>query len=489
MSAVFFAPRRSLSATAPLLRNIAGPSITRSRTQTRSAATDAAAAAAAAAAPIVPMAINGELVPSSATEFVPVHNPATGALIAKTPLCTLSEMKDALDGCREAFQSWKRVSAPQRARIMHKFEGAIRDETERLSDVITMEQGKTSADAAGDIFRGLEVVEMSCGIPSLMMGETLPGLAAGVDTCSYRFPLGVCAGITPFNFPAMVPLWMWPYSTVCGNSFLLKPSERVPLTSIELWKLAKDCGLPDGVVNIIHGTHDAVNFICDEADIKAVSFVGGNGAGEHIYKRCSEMGKRAQCNMGAKNHAVVLPDADPATVVGALSGAACGAAGQRCMATSVAIFVGSSKQLIPRIVEEASKLKVGPGSDPTTAVGPVISAHARDKINTLIQSGVDQGATLLLDGRHPTVDPAYENGYWVGPTIFSDATTEMDIYRTEIFGPVLTCIAVDTLDDAIALSNRNPYGNGCAVFTESGRSARRYVMEIEAGQVGVNVPI
>jgi malonate-semialdehyde dehydrogenase (acetylating)/methylmalonate-semialdehyde dehydrogenase len=435
------------------------------------------------------MAVNGKLVESQSKDFFDVHNPATGELIARTPLCTQAEMTEACEGAKEAFKSWKTVAPSQRARVMHKLEGAIRDSTDDLCKVLTMEQGKTLADAAGDVFRGLEVVEMACALPSMLQGETLPGIANGVDTHSYRLPLGVCAGITPFNFPAMCPLWMFPYAVTCGNSFLLKPSERVPLTAMEIWKLAKDCGLPDGVMNVIHGTHDAVNFLCDAPDIKSISFVGGNAAGEHIYRRCAETGKRAQCNMGAKNHAVVLPDADPGTVIGALSGASVGAAGQRCMATSVAVFVGKAKDMIPGLVEASATLKVGPGTDAATAIGPLISKTAQTRVETLIQTGVDQGAELCLDGRKPSVAAEYKDGYWVGPTIFRGASTEMNIYKTEIFGPVLTCIEVDTFDEAIALSNRNQYGNGCAIFTESGANARKYISEIEAGQVGVNLPI
>lgn len=437
----------------------------------------------------VPMAINGKLVESKTDKWFDVHNPATGEVIAKTPLCTQAEMKEALEGNVEAFKSWRKVAPSQRARIMHKLEGAIRDSTPELAKIITMEQGKTLVDAAGDVFRGQEVVEMACALPSTLQGETLHGIANGVDCHSYRFPLGVCGGITPFNFPAMCGLWMWPVAVTCGNTFLLKPSERVPLTAMELWKLAKDCGLPDGVVNVIHGQHDSVNFLCDEPDVKSVSFVGGNAAGEHIYKRCAETGKRAQCNMGAKNHAIVLPDADPATVIGSLSGASCGAAGQRCMAISVAIFVGEAKKFIQPIADSAANLKVGPGTDDAVAIGPLISLAAKNRVEGLIQSGVDQGAELLLDGRNPSVPAGYENGYWVGPSVFRGVSTDMDIYQIELFGPCLVCIEVDTYDEAIALSNRNQYGNGCALFTESGSAARKYVAEIDAGQVGINLPI
>lgn len=440
-------------------------------------------------APIVPMIIGGKKIESKGTTFFDIHNPATGAVIARAPQSTPSELKEAADSCADAWKSWRRVPPSVRARVMHKYEGAIRDNTEALAKVLTEEQGKTIADAKGDIFRGLEVVEISTGVPSMIQGETLPGVATAVDVHSYRVPLGVCAGICPFNFPAMIPLWMFPPAVTAGNTFLLKPSERVPLTSVMLAEMANDCGLPPGVVNLVHGAHDTVNFLCDNEHIKAVSFVGGNAAGAHIYERAGKNGKRAQCNLGAKNHAVILPDADPQSVVNQIVGASCGAAGQRCMALSVAVFVGKSREWIPMIAEEAAKLKVGPGDADGTDVGPLISKAAHDRVNGLIQSGVDEGAKLLLDGRNPSVPQGYENGYFTGPTIFDNAKPGMRIYDEEIFGPVLVCVQVDTFDEAIKLVNSNPFGNGTAIFTRSGAASRKYVDEIEAGQVGVNVPI
>mmetsp|Transcript_32582 Transcript_32582/g.86743 ORF Transcript_32582/g.86743 Transcript_32582/m.86743 type:complete len:431 (-) Transcript_32582:237-1529(-) len=372
---------------------------------------------------------------------------------------------------------------------MHKYQGAIRDNTDALAKVLTEEQGKTIADAKGDIFRGLEVVEMSTNVPAMLQGESLQNVAKSVDIHSYRVPLGVAAGIAPFNFPAMIPLWMFPPAVTAGNTFLMKPSERVPLTAVMLAEMANDCGLPPGVLNIVHGGHDTVNFICDNEHIKAVSFVGGNIAGAHIYERAGKNGKRAQCNMGAKNHAVILPDADPRSVVNQIVGASCGAAGQRCMALSVAVFVGDSKRWIPMIAEEAAKLTVGPGNMDGIDIGPLISKQAKARVEGLIQSGVDEGAELLLDGRNPSVPKGYENGYFTGPTIFTKVKPGMQIYDQEIFGPVLTCIEVDTFDEAIKLVNSNPFGNGTAIFTRSGGAARKYVDQIEAGQVGVNVPI
>jgi len=441
------------------------------------------------AAPVVPMMIGGKKVESKATEFYDVFNPATGEKIARTPLCTPAELDAAVADSKEAFKSWKDVAPSVRARVMHKLEGAIRDSTQELAELVSKEQGKTVADAKGDVFRGLEVVEIACNIPGMMLGEALPNVATNVDTISYRYPLGVTAGITPFNFPAMIPLWMFPFATTCGNTFVLKPSERVPLTSMRIAELAHDCGLPPGVLNVVHGTHQTVNGICDHPDIRAVSFVGSNAAGEHIYKRATASGKRAQCNMGAKNHAVILPDANPDNVVKSLAGAACGAGGQRCMAISVAVFVGESQNLIPKIAETAAKLKVGPGSDSTTDIGPVISVAAKERIERLIQSGIDDGAKCLLDGRNPSVADEYKGGNFVGPTVFSNVKKGMTIYDQEIFGPVLCCVGVDTFEEAIDLVNSNEWGNGTAIFTRSGSAARQYINEVEVGQIGVNLPI
>jgi len=435
------------------------------------------------------MIIDGKTVQSKATEFVDVYNGATGKVIAKTPVCTKAELQEAAESCAEAFKSWKEVAPSTRARVMHKLEGAIRDETEELAKLITKELGKTIPDSKGDVFRGLEVVEIACNVPAMMQGETLQNVASGVDVHSYRTPLGVTGGICPFNFPAMIPLWMFPLSVTAGNTMFLKPSERVPLSAVKIAQMANECGLPPGVLNVVHGTRDCVNFICDSPIIKSVSFVGSNQAGEYIYQRAAANGKRAQCNLGAKNHAIVLPDADPVSVVNQLTGAGCGAAGQRCMAISAAVFVGKAKELIPRIAEEAAKLKVGPGNESSTDVGPVVTKQAKERIERLIQSGVDEGAKLYLDGRNPSVPAGYEEGWFVGPTVFGGVKPGMQIYDQEIFGPVLSCIEVDTFDEAIKLVNASEYGNGTAIFTRSGAAARKYVHETECGQVGVNVPI
>jgi len=398
-------------------------------------------------------------------------------------------MNAATDAAAKAFQSWRDVPVQQRVRVNLKFQQLIRDNMETLAGLITKEQGKTLADARGDVFRGLEVVEHACSAGTLMMGETVENLATSVDTYSYRQPLGVVAGITPFNFPAMLPLWMFPLATACGNTFVLKPSERDPGAAMLLAHLAQEAGLPPGVLNVIHGTHNTVNFICDNPKIKAISFVGSNPAGEYIYDRATKLGKRVQANLGAKNHGVICPDADRESTMNALVGAAFGAAGQRCMALSVAVFVGESKNWIPDIIEKAKKLNVGPGHMDGIDIGPMISPAALQRAHNIIAKAESQGAKILLDGRNPTVPKGYEKGNFLGPTLITQANPGNPAYDEEIFGPVLTCITVDTLDEAIQLVNANKYGNGTAIFTNSGSNARKYQRDIDVGLVGINVPI
>ena len=435
------------------------------------------------------MYINGKKVQSKTDKWYDVHNPATGELIAQTPLCTPDEMETAAAGCAEAFKTWKKVPVSARARIMHKYEAVVREKTSELADDIVRENGKTKADAVGDVFRGQEVVELATSVPVLMQGEALQGVASGVDTHSYRVPLGVCGSITPFNFPAMCPMWSFPLAVTCGNTCLMKPSERVPLTAVRLAELATEVGLPPGVMNIMHGTHDAVNFLCDDERIQSLSFIGGNVAGQHIYSRGAQHGKRMQINGAAKNHAVVMPDAHEESVIAQLTAASCGAAGQRCMAISVAVFVGEGKRLIPKVAERMATLKVGPGADPSSDLGPLISLASKTRAEGLIKSGVDEGAELVLDGRNPSVPKGCENGYFLGPTLFRGVKKGMQIYDEEIFGPVLCCVEVDTFDEAINFINEHPCGNGTSVFTSSGAAARKYIDDIEAGQIGINVPI
>lgn len=327
-----------------------------------------------------------------------------------------------------------------------------------------------------------------CSITSLQMGEHMQNVAKDMDTYSHTLPLGVTAGITPFNFPAMIPLWMFPVAITTGNTSIIKPSERDPGATMMLMEMLNEAGCPPGVVNVIHGAHDSVNFICDHPDIKAVSFVGSDQAGKYIYERAGRNGKRVQSNMGAKNHGVILSDANKEHTLNQLAGAAFGAAGQRCMALSTAVFVGDAAEWIPELVSRAQALKVNAGHIAGTDVGPVISPQAKKRIHDLIESGIKEGAKCILDGRNVSVS-GFENGNFVGPTILTDVTTSMECYREEIFGPVLVCLCVPTLDDAIQLINNNPYGNGTAIFTNNGATARKFVHEIDVGQVGVNVPI
>lgn len=355
-------------------------------------------------------------------------------------------------------------------------------------DSIVREQGKTIVDAQGDVFRGLQVVEHSCSVTSLMMGETMPAISQDMDSYSYRLPLGVVAGVLPFNFPMMVPCWVFPLALVTGNTVVLKPSERVPGACMDLMAMLEEAGVPPGVVNVIHGQHKAVDFVCDHPAIKAISFVGSDQAGRYIYERGSKNGKRVQSNMGAKNHGVVMADANKEHTLNQIVGAAFGAAGQRCMALSTMVFVGEANAWIPELVERAKKLNVNCGAVPKADLGPVISPEAKNRIHSLIQSAADEGAKILLDGRNITV-PGYEKGNFVGPTIITEVKPSMRCYREEIFGPVLVVLSVDTLDEAIQLINNNPYGNGTAIFTTNGASARKYTHEIDVGQVGINVPI
>ncbi|CAL9077081.1 unnamed protein product [Musa acuminata var. zebrina] len=432
--------------------------------------------------------IGGEFVESQSEDWIDVINPATQEVVSRVPLTTNEEFKAAVGAAKSAFPQWRNVPLTTRQRIMFKLQELIRRDMDKLALNITTEQGKTLKDAQGDVFRGLEVVEHACGMATLQMGEYASNVSNGIDTYSIREPLGVCAGICPFNFPAMIPLWMFPVAVTCGNTYVLKPSEKDPGASMMLAELAKEAGLPDGVLNIVHGTNNIVNNICDDEDIKAISFVGSNTAGMHIYARAAAKGKRVQSNMGAKNHAIIMPDASPDATLNALVAAGFGAAGQRCMALSTAVFVGGSKSWEDELIKRAKMLKVNAGTEPGTDLGPVISRQAKDRICKLIQSGVESGARVVLDGRDIVIR-GLENGNFVGPTILADTTSDMECYKEEIFGPVLLLMKADSLDDAIHIVNSNKYGNGASIFTTSGVAARKFQTEIEAGQVGINVPI
>ena len=432
--------------------------------------------------------INGQFVDSNTSEWIDITDPATQEVIAKVPQTTDDEINQAVAAAQKAFQTWRKTPITTRARIFLKYQALIRDHMDELAEILTAEQGKTIADARGDVFRGLEVVEHAAGIANLQIGDFVENVASGVDTYSIWQPLGVCAGITPFNFPAMIPLWMFPMAIATGNTFILKPSEQDPMVTMRLVELAVEAGVPEGVLNVVHGGKATVDAICDHPDIKAVSFVGSTNVGKHVYERASQSGKRAQCMMGAKNHGVILPDANKEQTLNAIAGAALGAAGQRCMALPVIVLVGEAQSWLPELVAKAKTLKVNAGCQAGTDVGPVISKQALARISDLIESGASQGAQMDLDGRNPSV-PGFEQGNFVGPTIFSGVDTSMRIYQEEIFGPVLCVMQADTLEQAIELINANPNGNGTAIFTRSGATARRFQEEIDVGQVGINVPI
>ena len=497
--------------------------------------------------PGVKIIIDGEKIDSKTADWIDVHDPATQAVVARTPRATEAEFGAAVAAAARAFPKWRTTPLPARQRVMLRLQALIRQHEGELAAAVTREQGKTLADARGDVFRGLEVVEYACGLAPSLMGSHLENVASGgVDCFSVRQPLGVVAGICPFNFPAMIPLWMFPIAVTAGNAFVLKPSERDPSAAVMLAELAAEAGLPPGVLNVVHGGHETVNRICDDSTIKAVAFVGSDAGGQHVYARASASGKRVQANMGAKNHAVVLPDAHREATLSALTGAAFGAAGQRCMAVSAAVFVGGVEPWAEELVERARALRcvvlfflfiyllffaffflflslslsfslflsplkpmpslpsllsqqknknknkrLGPGHEAGVDVGPMISPAALDRARSLISRSIDMGAVPLLDGRSPSppLPSPYDRGNFMAPTILSKVRPGMPAYDEEVFGPALVCLDASSLEEAIAVTNANPHGNGAAIFTRSGGAARRFTAEVEAGMVGVNVPI
>lgn len=438
--------------------------------------------------PRIPLLIGGELVQSKSTQWRDVINPATQEVVAQVPFATREELDWAVANAKEAYEKWRHSGQGTRMRVMLKFQQLLRDNTTKLAEMITREHGKTLPDAEGEVGRGLEVVEHACSIASLQLGEYAENAATGIDVYTLVQPLGVCAGITAFNFPVMLPCFMFPIAVACGNTFVLKPSEQDPSASLFLAQLALEAGFPAGVLNVVHGGPDTANGLCEHPDIKAVSFIGSTRVGTEIYNRASAAGKRCQSMMGAKNHCVILPDADPDVALNQLVGAAFGAAGQRCMASSVAVLVGEARNWLPDFVERSKKLKVNVGTDRNADLGPLVSPSAKARVERLIQQGVDEGAQLLLDGRQLTV-PGFEQGNFVGPTIFAQVQETMSIYTEEIFGPVLGVVGVETLEDAVAFINRNPNGNGVALFTQDGGAARYFQTMIDVGQVGINIPI
>jgi malonate-semialdehyde dehydrogenase (acetylating)/methylmalonate-semialdehyde dehydrogenase len=418
-----------------------------------------------------------------------VFNPATGAPQAEVVLGSERDVEAAVAAARDAFADWSQTSVSKRTKILFAFRELVNARAGEIAELITDEHGKVLSDALGEVQRGLEVVEFACGIPSLLKGDYSDQVSSGVDTFSFREPLGVVAGITPFNFPAMVPMWMFPVAIACGNAFVLKPSERDPSASLLLAELWQQAGLPDGVFNVVHGDKVAVDAILDSPDVAAVSFVGSTPIARYIHERGSATGKRVQALGGAKNHAVVLPDADVEFAADHLAAAAFGSAGERCMAISAAVAVGTAADAVVDAVNaRARAVKVGSGRDQDSEMGPVVTRQAQERIVGLIGTGAAQGADVTVDGRDCTV-PGHEDGFFVGPTVIDKVTTDMDVYQQEIFGPVLSVVRVDTVDEAIALINANPYGNGTAVFTSSGEAARRFQRGVHVGMIGINVPV
>jgi len=437
----------------------------------------------------LPLWIGGRAVAPSTTRYGEVTNPATGEVIRHVPYANAADVDAAVRAAADAFPAWANAPALRRARVLMRFRDLLETHKKDLARVVTEEHGKTLVDAEGSLTRGLEVVEFATGIPHLLKGEYSGSVGTDVDSYSLRLPVGVCAGITPFNFPAMVPMWMFPVAIACGNTFLLKPSERDPTLSLRLAELLQDAGLPDGVFNVVHGDKEAVDAILRHPTIKAVSFVGSTPIAKYIYETGAAHGKRVQALGGAKNHAVVMPDADLDFAADAIIGAGYGSAGERCMAISAVVAVGDAGDaIVDRLATRARAVTVGPGDAKNIEMGPVITCAARDRIVGLIDRGVAEGARLVVDGRRPAV-PGHDSGFFVGPTLFDGVTRDMTIYREEIFGPVLGVTRSDSLAEAIALINGNPYANGAALFTRSGHAARRFQQDVEVGMAGINVPI
>lgn len=433
--------------------------------------------------------IDGSECRSDGARMLPVFNPATGEMQAEVAAATPALFSDAVDSARRGFDLWSDTPVSKRAKVMFSFREALNANVGELARLISLEHGKVLSDAAGEIERGLEVVEFACGIATHLKGAYSDLASTDIDIYSYREPLGVVAGITPFNFPAMVPMWMFPVAIACGNSFILKPSERDPSASVFMARLFTEAGLPKGVFNVVHGDREVVDWILTHPEIDAVSFVGSTPVARYIHRTATENRKRVQALGGAKNHAVVMPDADIEYASDHLVASAFGSAGERCMAVSVAVTVGDiHDKVVDAVKGKAAKIKVGDGLDPSSEMGPVVTSAAKERIENLIESGISAGAKPELDGRGYRVN-GREKGFFVGPTVLDEVEKDMAVYREEIFGPVLSVVHVDTLDDALKLINSNPYGNGTAIFTRSGEAARTFQRGVKVGMVGVNVPI
>ena len=441
----------------------------------------------ATATKILPNYINGGWVPSTSSELLDITNPATGEVLAQVPLSGANDVDAAVQAARAAFPAWKATSTIERARWLFGFREQLVQRADEIAATATREMGKTYPDAQAEVGRMIEMVEAACAIPTTMQGRILEGVATKVDTETIRQPVGVCAAITPFNFPAMVPMWFLPFAIACGNTFILKPSEQVPMTQQIVFEIIHELGLPDGVVNLVNGSRDVVNGILDHPGIDAVSFVGSASTAAYIYERAAANKKRVQALGGAKNSMLVMPDAIMDKTADNIIGSAFGAAGQRCMAGSIVVAVGGAwKDLQKELLPRTQALTVGDGMTKGTSVGPVVSCDARDRIRGMIDNALAAGATLAVDGRQTGLS---EEGAFVGPTIVQGVTADMEIAREEVFGPVLSVIEVDTLADAIAFVNGSRYGNGTSIFTESGAAVRRYRHEVEVGMIGVNVGV
>ncbi|MBN9452746.1 MAG: CoA-acylating methylmalonate-semialdehyde dehydrogenase [Bosea sp.] len=434
--------------------------------------------------------IGGKHVAGTSGRTADIYQPMDGTIIGKVALASTAELDAAVQNAAEAQPKWAAVNPQRRARVLMKFLDLIAQNNDELAELLAREHGKTIPDARGDIQRGVEVIEYSLGIPGLMKGEYTDGAGPGIDIYSMRQPLGVCAGITPFNFPAMIPLWKLGPAIACGNAFILKPSERDPGVPMRLAELFVEAGGPPGILNVVNGDKESVDAILDHPEIKAVGFVGSTPIAEYIYSRGCANGKRVQCFGGAKNHMIIMPDADMDQTVDALIGAGYGSAGERCMAISVAVPVGkgTADELVKRLIPRVESLKIGPSTDVNADYGPVVTKAAMEKIKQYVDVGVQEGAKLLVDGRNFKMQ-GYENGFYVGGCLFDNVTKDMRIYKEEIFGPVLSVLRADSYDEALKLTNDHEYGNGTAIFTRDGDAARDFASKVQVGMVGINLPI
>lgn len=433
--------------------------------------------------------IDGNVVHESGSRTQDIFNPATGAVVRQVELASAKTVLQAIESAKAAFPAWANTPPIRRARILDKFLQLLNQHKDQLAAILTQEHGKVFSDAQGEVTRGIDIVEFACGAPQLLKGDYTEQVSTDIDNWTVRQPLGVVAGITPFNFPCMVPMWMYPMAIACGNTFILKPSERDPSVSLYMAQLLKEAGLPDGVFNVVQGDKLAVDTLIEHEDVRALSFVGSTPIAQYIYQTGASHGKRVQALGGAKNHMVVMPDADMDAAIDGLIGAAYGSAGERCMAISVAVLVGDvGDRIVPILAERARALKIGNGMQPENEMGPVITRQALERIEGYIGAGVAQGATLVVDGRGTKVK-GHENGFFVGGTLFDHVTPEMTIYKEEIFGPVLVCVRVASLEEAIALIHSHEFGNGVSCYTSDGHVAREFSRRIQVGMVGINVPI